>query len=182
MIPEARFERTEHGLSARGEGWFVLNAQEAEWRDRGPRGLACHFEGDAWYQGLGIRLFVLEPGQPMSMYHREDDQEDFLVLSGEAVAVVEGEERPLRQWDFLHCPAGTPHTIVGAGNGRCTILAVGSRASGDAGLYYPRDETAARHGASADADTPSPEEAYARFPDPRTVAYGGWLPELDFPE
>jgi hypothetical protein len=32
----------------------------------------------------------------MAMYHWEADQEHFLVLSGDALLIVEGEERPLR--------------------------------------------------------------------------------------
>jgi hypothetical protein len=40
------------------------------------------------------------PGEPIGMYHWEANQEDFLVLS-EALLLVEGEERPLRQWDFV---------------------------------------------------------------------------------
>lgn len=56
-----------------------------------------------------------------------DDQEDFLVLAGEALAIVEGEEHPLRRWDFVHCPPGTSHVIIGAGEGPCLVLAVGAR-------------------------------------------------------
>jgi glyoxylate utilization-related uncharacterized protein len=31
------------------------------------------------------------------------------VLYGEALLLVEGQERPLRQWDFVHCPPETPY-------------------------------------------------------------------------
>ncbi len=110
----------------------MLNAREAQWWGRPGRGALCEFEG-AGFEGaadflqVGVNLTILGPGEPMAMYHRENDQEDFLVLSGEALAIVEGEERPLRQWDFLHCPAGTGHVIVGAGAGPCVVLAVGAR-------------------------------------------------------
>ena len=130
MVTEAEIVETEHGLVPKGEGWFVLNAREAQWWERPGRGVLCEFEG-AGFEGatdflqLGINLSVLSPGEPMAMYHRENDQEDFLVLAGEALAIVEGEERPLRQWDFVHCPAGTNHVLVGAGDGPCVVLAVG---------------------------------------------------------
>ena len=113
------------------------------------------------------------------MYHWEADQEDFLVLSGEAVLVVEGEERPLRAWDFVHCPPGAKHTIVGAGSGPCLVVAVGARdrSVGPEWGGYTVDEAAARHGASVERDTTSAEEAYApvakREP---TACRDGWLP------
>src|ERR671918_458727 len=124
MVPEAPLEQTEHGLVPLGEGWFVLNAREG-------RSAICEFEGDQEgeldFHQLGINISVLEPGVSMGMYHWEADQEDFLVLAGEAVLIVEGEERPLRQWDFFHCPAGTKHIIVGAGDAPSLLLAVGAR-------------------------------------------------------
>ena len=109
MVPEAPLEQTEHGLVPKGKGWFVLNAREAAWIDREGRGAVSRFEGfegEADFSQLGINIRVLGPGEPMSMYHWEADQEDFLVISGEALAIVEGEERPMRPWDLLHCPAG----------------------------------------------------------------------------
>jgi uncharacterized cupin superfamily protein len=115
----------------------------------------------------------------MSMYHWEADQEDFLVLSGEALALVEGEERPLRAWDLLHCPAGTNHTIVGAGDGPCVIVAVGARdkSTGPDWGGYPVDETALRHDAGVEEQTNVAEEAYARFKDGEPTSYReGWLP------
>jgi uncharacterized cupin superfamily protein len=115
----------------------------------------------------------------MSMYHWETDQEDFLVLAGEALLVIEGEERPLRQWDFVHCPPGASHTIVGAGGGPCIVLAVGARVNSTGGNWgaYPVDETARRHGAGVDVETTVPKEAYARFGQGRLTTYrDGWLP------
>src|SRR4051812_34082149 len=127
MVPEARHEQTEHGLRATGDGWFVLNARDATWYERGPRGRVCDFEEGQLWEQLGVNLFVLGPGNPMSMYHWEADQEDFLVLHGEAILIAEGEERPLRTWDFVHCPRNMSHTIVGAGDGPCLVVAVGAR-------------------------------------------------------
>jgi uncharacterized cupin superfamily protein len=160
------------------ERWFVVNAREAQWFDRGPRGFVASFDSEEdEFPQVGINLFVLGPGQPMSMYHWEADQEDFLVLSGEALLIVEGEERPLRAWDFVHTPAGVPHTIVGAGSGNCVVLAIGAREhqGGDDWGGYPLDETAARHDAAAERETTSGAEAYARFPKRQPSEYGGWL-------
>jgi uncharacterized cupin superfamily protein len=179
VVPEAPLEQTEHGLAAQGEGWFVLNAREACWRDRGARGMLCHFEENVDFPQLGIHLYVLEPGQPMSMYHYEVDQEDFLVLAGEALLIVEGEERPLRQWDFVHCPPNTNHVIVGAGEGRAVVLAAGARVNqrGPTWGAYPVDETALRHGAGVEKETSVPQEAYAAFPTVGPTRYqDGWLP------
>src|SRR2546421_9605843 len=109
--------------------WFVRNVRDMKWWNRGPRGFVTELVDDP--EQVGVNLFVLGPGQPMSMYHWEADQEDFLVLSGEALLVVEGEERPLRQWDFVHCPPNVSHTIVGAGSGPVAIVAIGARANQD---------------------------------------------------
>src|SRR5437588_9822327 len=106
--------------------WFVRNVREMRWWDRGPRGFVNDLVGDDDAQ-LGVNLFVLGPGEPMSMYHWETDQEDFLVLAGEAILIVDDEEQPLRQWDFFHCPPGVAHAIVGAGSGPSAILAIGAR-------------------------------------------------------
>ena len=153
MVPEAPLEETEAGLVPAGEGWFVLNARDARWRERPQRGFAAPFEGTPEFPQVGISLYVLGPGEPMGMYHWEADQEDFLVLSGEALLLVEGEERRLRQWDFVHCPPETNHIIVGAGDGPCVVFAVGAREHVDDKTWggYPVDETAARHGVSVRA-------------------------------
>jgi uncharacterized cupin superfamily protein len=188
VVPEAPLEQTEDGLVATGDGWFVLNAREARWRHREGRGDSLRFEGDTSFPQIGINLMVLAPGEPMSMYHWEADQEDFLMLSGEALLIVEGEERPLAAWDFVHLPAGTRHTIVGAGGGRCAILAIGGRErhtqvvdgvrspTPDWGGYTV-DDAALRHDAGVEQETSDPGEAYARFPDPVPTRYrDGWLP------
>jgi uncharacterized cupin superfamily protein len=179
MPAEARLEQSEHGLAPSEDGWFVLNAKDATWFDRGPRGMVCDFEGNAEFEQVGVNLFVLGPGQPMSMYHWEADQEDFLVLSGAALLIIEGEERPLRQWDFVHCPPHVSHTIVGAGSGPSVIVAVGARQhqEGDEWGAYPYSELAMRHDAGAPHDTNQPSEAYARFPARQPTRYReGWLP------
>ena len=164
MVPEAPLEQTDAGRVATGDGWFVLNAKDSRWYYADGRPAFCDFEGDAEFTQLGINVTVLGPGQPMAMYHWEADQEDFLVLSGEGILIVEGEERPLRQWDFVHCPANAKHVIVGAGDAPCVVLAVGARDKSvdnpDWGGYTV-DEVALRHGASVEQETTKPDEAYA---------------------
>ena len=177
-MTEARLVPSEDGGSVpEGEGWFVLNGRDARWLD-GDLGKYTGFEAPgARFAQLGINLNVMAPGEPMTMYHRENAQEDFLVVAGECVAIVEGEERPLGQWDLLHCPPGVAHAIVGAGHGPCLVVAVGARTGQeDDGLVYPADPVAQRHGAAVDEETRVPKEAYARF-SIATRAYGaGWLP------
>jgi uncharacterized cupin superfamily protein len=173
MVPEAPFRKREAGLVPEGDGWFVLNAREALWRE-GDFGAYTRFEGDQRFPQFGINIGVLEPGQPSCMYHREDNQEDFLVLHGECLLLIEGEERHLRAWDFVHCPAWTEHVFVGAGDGPCAILAVGARASRD--VVYPRADVALRHGAGVEEETPDPRKAYARFAEDVDTKYrNGWL-------
>jgi uncharacterized cupin superfamily protein len=179
MVPEARLEQTEHGLVPKGDGWFVLNAQDAAWRRAEGRGASCVFEGEPAFSQIGIQLVTLAPGEPMAMYHWEADQEDFVVLAGEALLVIEGEERPLRRWDFVHCPAGTKHVIVGAGDEPCLVLALGARdrSVGPGWGGYSVDEAALRHGAGVEQETSNPREPYARFPDREPARYReGWLP------
>jgi uncharacterized cupin superfamily protein len=184
MVPESELVATENGLVPKGQGWFVLNARDAQWRKREGRGALCTFEGGgvdgaAHFEQLGINVSRLGPGEPMSMYHRENDQEDFLVLAGEALLIVEGEERRLRPWDFVHCPAGTAHVIVGAGDSPCLVLAVGARdrSTGPDWGVYTVDEAAIRHGAGVEQETSVPAEAYARFPPSAPIRYReGWLP------
>ena len=159
--------------------WFVLNARDAEWRWGEGRTAVCDFEQGGEVPQLGLNISVVQPGEFLGMYHWEADQEDFLVLSGEATLIVEGEERPLRAWDFVHCPPETKHVIVGAGDGPCIVLAVGARdrSTGPEWGGYTVDPVAAKHGVSVEADTTSPDEAYAKFPRrSRTPYRDGWLP------
>ncbi len=175
MIPEASYARTETGIVPEGEGWFVVNARDARWYT-GDFGFFTRFEGkSARFEALGVNIGVLEPGEPSSMYHGENEQEDFLVLAGECLLLIEGEERSLRAWDFVHCPPWTEHVFVGAGNGPCAILAVGTRTTGE--VIYPESELARRHGAGVESATSDPGQAYARFSkNTRTSYRAGWLP------
>jgi uncharacterized cupin superfamily protein len=183
MTPESPLEQTEHGLVATDDGWFVVNAKDAPWRARPGRGAYAElegFDGKADFPQLGINIQVLGDGEPMAMYHHEHDQEDFLVLAGEPLLIVEGQERVLRPWDFVHCPAGTGHVIVGAGDADSVIVAVGARdrSTGPDWGAYTVCEAAIRHGAGVERETSNPDEAYARFPPGEPSRYrSGWLPE-----
>jgi uncharacterized cupin superfamily protein len=182
-VPEAPMRADDHGgLGPAGDGWFVVNARDARWRaspSEPARAPICDFEGEVEFPQLGINLNVLAPGQPMAMYHWEADQENFLVLAGEALLIVEGAERPLRQWDFVHCPAGAEHTIIGAGEAPCLVLAVGARdrSTGPEWGGYPVDATALRHGAGVREATTQPEQAYAHLAGRQPTRYReAWLP------
>ncbi|MDQ3821892.1 MAG: cupin domain-containing protein [Actinomycetota bacterium] len=162
-MPEARLEDSGSGLAPASDGWFVVNARDAEWWTSKSFGAGSVFESREFaFPEFGINLSVLEPGEPNCLYHSENQQEAFLVLSGECRLLVDGEERLLRSWDFFHCPAGTEHVFVGAGDGPCVILAAGARSENEQ-LLYPASELPARYGASAEETTPDPKEAYARF-------------------
>jgi uncharacterized cupin superfamily protein len=174
MVPEAPLEQTEFGRVPKGEGWFVVNAKESRWLEHEKFGSGTTFEGEPEFKQLGINISVVEPGQPVCLYHREDAQEDFLVLFGEALLLVEGEERRLKAWDFVHSPPSTEHVIVGAGEGPCAILAVGGRGPDEA-LFYPVSELARRYGASAEEGTPNPKEAYAPYGRADQASYRGQL-------
>ena len=157
--------------------WFVVNARDAAW-GTGDLGKYCNFEEtkDARFPQLGFNLNILQPGEPMAMYHREDGEEAFLVLDGECLLIVEGEERSMRKWDLFHCPPQVAHVIVGAGDRPALVLAVGSRMHGDGG-FYPADPVAQRHGAAPASDTAEPKEAYAgRTLLPPGPYQEGWLP------
>ena len=179
MVPEAPLVPTEEGgLVPGGDGWFVLNAEEARWRDRPGRGRSLPFEGPTEFPQTAVVLYVLGPGEPIGMYHWEVDQEDFLVLAGAGVLLIEGEERPLRRWDFVHCPSGVAHMIIGGGEAGCTILALGARERSRTEEWgrYAVDATAQRHGVGVERETSDVDEAYERFAEPTPTRYGGWLP------
>ena len=114
--PEARLAKTELGLVPESEGWFVLNAGDATWVRSEERGQDTDFEGKQEWTQLGFRIQILGPGQ-RGMYHRERGQEGFLVVSGECMLLIEGEERRLKAWDFVHCPPGrsTPSSAPATG-------------------------------------------------------------------
>jgi hypothetical protein len=168
MIDEAPFDETEAGLVPAGAGWFVLNARRARWIERPGRGKSLPFTGwtdseaETWFPQVRVNLVLLRPGDPIGMYHWE------------------GQERPLRQWDFVHCPPETRHMIVGAGDGPCAVMAVGARehiGTECNGGAYTVDEVALRHGAGVEEETTDPARAYARFANPEPTRHrDGWLP------
>jgi uncharacterized cupin superfamily protein len=164
----APLEQTENGLVPRGGGWYKANLREIAWAHVEGGGTWCGFGSDDVPQQLGIGVHVLWPGDRPGFYHAESDQEGFLVLDGECVLIVEGEERTLRRWDYFHCPPGTLHITVGAGDGPCAILMIGARTPGH-DIVYPVDATAAKYGAAVERETTSPREAYADRPPIRSV-------------
>ena len=178
MAKEAELKPAEGaGVVPEDDGWFVLNARDAQWWHHDTFGSSVIFEGDeARFPQFGVNIQVLEPGQPNCMYHGENAQEDFLVLSGECLLLVNGEERPLKQWDFVHSPAWTEHVFVGAGDGPCAILMVGARPEHEE-LGYPVVDVARKHNAGVEQETSSGREAYAPFERPTAGPYRkGMLP------
>ena len=169
---------TKFGLVPEGEGWFVVNARDNRWRDTGPLGVFCSFEGKRRFPQLGININVLEPGQRLGMYHRENAQEGFLVVAGTCLLIVEGEERKLETWDFFHCPPRTEHVVIGSGDGPAVVVAVGARGRGRKGLVYPVSEVASKHAAAVGRETTEAGEAYAGLPSSRCTYRDGWLPDL----
>jgi uncharacterized cupin superfamily protein len=176
-VAEATVEETEAGQVVRGDGWFILNLGEARWERDPDLGTWCSLGAqDAPFSQFGIGPHMLMPGQPNGRYHAEAAQEGFLVLSGECIAIVEGQERRMRQWDYLHSPPGTHHITVGAGDGPCVILMVGTRGPDVAETEYTVDELAARYGASVARATTSPDEAYADLERSYTAVPAPWPP------
>ena len=157
---EARIDHTAEGATAASPGWFVVNIADARWQRVEVAGQWTDLEPPEGFEEYGIGVHVVQPGQPNGKYHSETVQEDFLVLSGECILVVEEEERRLKAWDFFHCAPGTHHIIVGAGEGPCAILMVGSRAEGKK-LHYAVSEVAGRYGASTPEETDEPDVAYS---------------------
>jgi uncharacterized cupin superfamily protein len=175
MVDQARLAATDSGLTPASDGWFVVNVGEAAWLTNEAFGGRCVFEADVpvvrnrpelephRFADLGLTLAVLDPGKPSGLYHAESNQEDFLVLAGECLLLVEGEERPLRAWDFVHCPRGTEHVFVGRGTSPCVIFMAGAR-TGKKNTVYPDSRLARSHSAGVDAETSSAAQAYAPFP------------------
>jgi uncharacterized cupin superfamily protein len=164
-VNEASSEETPYGRYITSDGWFVLNLGDALAVQNEQKGGATYplESRDHPFADVGVRVTVLPPGQPNALYHSEGVQEGFFVLSGECTLIVEEEERPLRQWDYFHCPAGTHHIIVGAGDRPCAILMLGARPEVET-LHYPVSDVAAKYGASSAKDTDVPDEAYADWP------------------
>jgi uncharacterized cupin superfamily protein len=175
MIDEAPLEEVNSGLAPVADGWFVVNVRDAAWLTNDAFGARCVFEADRpvlrrrpdlpvhKFADVGFTLQVVQPGQPSGLYHAESNQEGFLVLAGECMLLIEGEERPLQAWDFVHCPPGTGHVFVGAGDGPCIIFMTGRRTMQKT-TVYPRSDLASRYRAGVETETSSAAEAYARFP------------------
>lgn len=159
-VGEAELVEEGKGQSPSGPGWFILNAADARWRQSPRFGSFTNFEGagDARFPDVGVNIHMLAPEQAACLYHRESVQEGFLVLSGECLLLVDGEERTMKQWDYFHCPAGTTHVFVGKSEPACAILMLGKR--GPVDIHYPVDELAQKYNASAAKATDSPKEAY----------------------
>jgi uncharacterized cupin superfamily protein len=170
---EAKIERTESGLRPADDGWFILNLQDIAWDTVEGGGTWCAFEAAGGApNAIGVGVHVLPPGESSGFYHRESDQEGFFVLAGECTLIVEGEERAMRQWDYFHCPPGTVHMTVGAGEQGCALFMLGGR-SDDHTIEYPADPVAARHGVSVERTTTSAREAYKDRP-PIVPASSPW--------
>jgi len=170
VVPEAPLERGEIGLRPVGEGWFVVNVRDMRWFESDGLDRYALFDSEeARFQQVGIGIGILRPGEPNCMYHTEEAQEDFLVLAGECLLIVEGEERLLRAWDFVHCPQWTEHVFVGAGDGPCVVVGMGARRKGGA-LRYPVNQTALKHGAGVEEETSDPSVAYARFSEDKPIS------------
>jgi uncharacterized cupin superfamily protein len=156
-----------------------VNVGDAAWFVHDAFGASCLFESPRGepFPEVGIRTRVLAPGQPPERHHEEAAQEGFLMLAGECLLLVNGDQRRLRTWDFFHSPAGTEHVIVGAGNGPAIVLAVGARHDPES-FRYPVSELAARYGASAAVETTDPDQAYAGLGQwrPGRSDSGGRLP------
>ena len=185
MIPEATLEDNGAGLVPTSAGWFVMNARDGRWFGKPGQGhsipLTGHdeYEAETFFPMLGMSIRIINPGEPSTTYHWETEQEDFLVLSGEGVLIVEGQERPVKQWDFVHCPPETRHAFAGAGDEPCVILCASSRQFQKDGPWgsYCVDEAAARYNASPPEDTQDTDVAYARFAPAREMRYReGLLP------
>src|SRR4029077_4847226 len=185
MTPEATLRQTASGLVPSTGGRFVMNVRDARWSDKPGQGYSLpltgvdEYEAETFFPMLGMAIRVMHPGEPSTTYHWETEQEDFLVLAGEAVLICEGQERAVRQWDFVHCPPETRHAFVGAGDGPCVLLCASSRQFQKDGPwgFYCVDETAGRHNASSPEETQDESIAYARFPPGRETRYpGGLLP------
>ena len=159
----ARIDDTPAGKLPADDGWWVLNLAEIVWETAAGNGTFCVFEApSAPSPVMGVGVHIVRPGEANGMYHAEDTQEGFLVLSGECLLIVEGEERRMGPWDYFHCPPGTAHITVGAGEAPCAILMVGARREGRP-IHYPVEPLAARFGASVATPTDSPKEAYAEM-------------------
>jgi uncharacterized cupin superfamily protein len=167
VVEEARLETVASGLAPVSPGWFVVNARDAAWVNNDYSGGVCIFESDDFVlrgrpdldeyvkPHAGFTLRVVPPERSAGLYHAESVQEDFLILMGECILLIEDEERRLGAWDFVHCPPGTAHTFVCTGDRPCVILGTGNRRE-DLERIYLRSEVALRYGAGVEEDTEEP--------------------------
>jgi uncharacterized cupin superfamily protein len=156
---EAKLIETDTGRVPEGEGWFILNLRDAAWETMERAGTWLAIQAEGVPNQIGVGAHVLPPGESTGFYHREGNQEGFLVLEGECLVVVEGEERVLRQWDYFHCPPETAHIMIGGGAQGCVLFMFGNRLP-EAKTQYLVDPVAARHGVSVSEPTDSAREAY----------------------
>jgi uncharacterized cupin superfamily protein len=170
---EAELADTPTGKVAASEGWFVMNLAEAQWQATTGAGTWVSFEADGVPNQIGAGAHVLPPGETPGFYHLESDQEGFLVLTGECLLVVEGQERRMGPWDYFHCPPGTAHIMVGAGEAGCVLFMFGNRRP-DERVEYLHDPAAARHGVQVTEPTDSPRQAYADRPRDRRAVTSPW--------
>jgi hypothetical protein len=78
----------------------------------------------------------------------------------------------------LPLPAYIAHTIVGAGDEPCVVLAAGARVDRPDDGEFVVSEVAIRHGAGVVRETTSSDEAYGRFGPMREGPYReGSLPD-----
>ena len=189
MVPEAPPAETEHGLQPTGEpGWYVLNAREAVWRRSGI-GMWPRLEGARpVFEQLGVGVTVLQPGEPMTKYDWETDQEDFLILSarptrsskGRAAAPAVGLSQPAGDEPRDRRGGRRPvHRLCGglAGEPHVQELTAPRRPRQLGRVHV--DEAALRHGACVEEETSKGAIAYARFGEVETLRYReGLLPDL----
>ena len=162
LVPEAKLKTTPQGVVPEGEGWYVINAENAKWNSNERFGTSCSFEGTERFDQYGMNIHILNPGQPSCHYHGEDEQENLLILKGECRLLIEGQERHLKQWDFVHFPKWSRHVCIGMGTEPCVTVMVGGRIGH--GVFYPGLELATKYGASPKNETDSPKVSYADCP------------------
>ena len=130
-MSETPLERGDSGLVPAGDGWFVLNVADADWKT-GVFGSYTTFEQQERGRSADVRADGDERLAPRARaaalpLPRRGDQEAFLVIKGDAVLIVEEQERQLRAWDLVHTPPWADHVIVGAGDGGLHVAAFGTR-------------------------------------------------------
>ena len=89
--------------------------------------------------------------------------------------MIEGEERRLKAWDFVHCPPWTRHTFVGTGDGPCVIVMAGSRAGGFEVVYAVSDGGGEARCERARGDVETGRGLRPLGPEERSAYRDGWL-------